>query len=113
MHELSIVLGIVEVARQEFAKIKASRVSSIELEIGKLSGVEPMALDFAWPEATKNTLLENAERIIEYIPGKARCSECGETFELENIFDECPFCHGYFKDILAGRELRVKALSVI
>ena len=112
MHELSIVLGIIEVARKEFEKSHASRVDSIELEIGKLAGVEPLALEFAWPEATKNTLLEKAEKIIDYIPGLAKCAECGTVFELENIFDECPTCNSYFKNILKGKELRVKALVV-
>ena len=107
MHELSIVLGIVDVA-----KANANRIERIELEIGKLAGVEPMALDFAWPEATKNTVLEHTERKIDYIPGKAECLECHTKFDMENIYDECPNCKSYFKDIIHGKELRVKALIV-
>jgi hydrogenase nickel incorporation protein HypA/HybF len=112
MHELSIVLGVVDIANQEFAKANASRVESIELEIGRMAGVEPMALEFAWPEATRNTILEHAERKIDYIPGKAKCLECGTVFDVANIYDECPACQSYFKDVFQGRELRVKALIV-
>jgi hydrogenase nickel incorporation protein HypA/HybF len=112
MHELSIVLGVVDVANKEFAKLDASRIERIELEIGRLAGVEPMALDFAWPEATKNTILEHAEKKINYIPGKAKCLECEKIFKLDNIFDECPNCKSYFKDIINGKELRVKALII-
>jgi hydrogenase nickel incorporation protein HypA/HybF len=74
--------------------------------------VEPLALDFAWPEATKNTILEHAKRIIDYIPGKAKCLECNTVYDMENIYDECPNCNSYFKDIIHGKELRVKALIV-
>lgn len=112
MHELSIVLGIVDIAQREFEKAEASKVDSIELEIGKLAGVEPMALDFAWPEATKNTVLEHAERKIDYIPGKAECMDCNTEFDIEHIYDECPNCQSYLKDIIKGKELRVKALIV-
>lgn len=112
MHELSIVLGIVDLATKEFEKAEASVVEKIELEIGKLSGVEPLALDFAWPEATRNTVLENAERYIDYIPGKAKCLDCNHIFDIENIYDECPECQSYFKDIFRGKELKVKAIIV-
>ena len=112
MHELSIVLGIVDIAQNEFKKANASVIESIELEIGKMAGVEPLALEFAWPEATRNTVLENAVKKIEYIQGKAECLECKEQYDLENIYDECPSCKSYFKNILKGKELRVKALVV-
>lgn len=112
MHELSIVLGIVDIAEKEFEKARANKIDSIELEIGKMSGVEPLALDFAWPEATRNTVLEQSEKKIEYIPGKAECLECHHQFSLENMYDECPECNSYFKNIIQGKELRVKALVI-
>jgi hydrogenase nickel incorporation protein HypA/HybF len=112
MHELSIVLGIVDIAQSEFERSGATSIDSIELEIGEMSGVEPFAIEFAWPEATRNTVLENTEKIIEYIRGKAECLECKEQFELENLYDECPACKSYFKNIIKGKELRVKALTV-
>ena len=112
MHELSIVLGVVDIAQRELEKSEATKIDSIELEIGQLAGVEPLALDFAWPEATKKTVLEFAERKIEYIAGFAECLDCKEKFELENMYDECPKCKSYFKEIIRGKELRVKALVV-
>jgi len=112
MHELSIALGIVDVAQREFEKSQATQVDIIELEIGKLAGVEPMALEFAWPEATKKTILEHAEKKIDYIFGKAVCLDCQHEYDLENYFDECPKCKSFFKDIIRGKELRVKALIV-
>jgi len=112
MHELSIVLGIVDIATNELAKSKASKIDSIELEIGKLAGVEPFALDFAWPEATKNTVLANSTKTVSYIDGLAECLECNYQFEMEFMYDECPSCKSYFKNIIKGKELRVKALVV-
>jgi hydrogenase nickel incorporation protein HypA/HybF len=112
MHELSIALGIVRIAEEESKKAQAKVVKSIELEIGSLAGIEMDSLDFAWPVAVKDTVLEHASREIDLIPAKARCLECKTEFDLEHSFDSCPNCNSYFKDIFQGRELRVKALAV-
>ncbi len=113
MHELSIALGIVGIAESETRKAKATRVELIELEIGSLAGVELDALDFAWPQAVKGTVLENAERKIDFVEAKAKCLECEEEYGMQHFYDACPKCNSYFKDILKGKELRVKSLEVI
>ena len=112
MHELSVALGIVKIAEQERQKAKAQKVDSIELEIGALSGVELDSLYFVWPIAVKDTSLEKAKYIIDFIKGKAECLECGQSYPIQNLFDSCPTCKGYFKDVVAGKELRVKTLEV-
>ena len=113
MHELSIALGIVKIAEDETAKAKAKRVTKIELEIGTLSGIELDSLNFIWESAIKETVLEFAEKEIIVIEGKGKCVDCDKEFEMKNLFDPCPYCNSYFKGILQGKELRVKALEVI
>lgn len=113
MHELSIALSIVDIAEQEVKKNGASKVLEIELEIGRLSGVEPYALDFAWEQAIMNTVLEKARRKTSYIEGTARCQDCGIVFEIDNLFDGCPSCGSFLKELKCGKELRVKSLTVI
>lgn len=112
MHELSIVMSIIDLANKEVVKAQAEKVDSIELEIGTLSGVEMEALDFAWEIAVKNTVMENAERKIHRTKAKARCADCGHIFFSKSLYDECPKCGQYFNEILSGRELRVKTLTV-
>ena len=112
MHELSIALGIVKIAEEESRKAEATRVTAIELEIGTMAGIELDSLDFAWPVAVKDTVLEHASREIDLIKAKARCVDCGCEFDVENSFDTCPECNSYFKDVYIGKELRVKALEV-
>lgn len=113
MHELSIALGIVKIAEVETAKAKATSVTKIELEIGVLSGIELDSLNFIWESAIKETVLEFAEKEIIVINGKGKCVDCDTEFEMVNLFDPCPYCNSYFKGILQGKELRVKALEVI
>ena len=46
MHELSIVLGIVDIADEQVRKAHARKVDSIDLDVGTLAGIEMEALDF-------------------------------------------------------------------
>lgn len=113
MHELSIVLSIVDSAEAQVAMNAASRVESIELEIGTLAGIEPDALDFAWTAAVPDTVLATAERHIRYVQAKARCAGCGHEFDLGQLFEPCPQCGEYFSDLLQGRELKIKTMTLI
>ena len=112
MHELSIAMSIVEIAREEVTKAGANHVTQIELDVGKLSGVELSSLEFVWDVAVRSTVLESAERKINHIPGIGKCLECAREFEMEQIFDACPECHQYFNDIIQGKELKVRSLTL-
>ena len=113
MHELSIVLNIVETAEEQVRKHQASRVESIDLSIGKLAGIEMLALDFAWEAAAPNTVLENAERHIDAVPARARCMECGHEFPVSELYEACPKCQEYLTEIVQGRELKIQSMTLI
>jgi hydrogenase nickel incorporation protein HypA/HybF len=59
------------------------------------------------------TVLEGAERQVDFKHGQARCSECNHEFHIKHLFDACPKCESYFKEILQGKELKVNALEVV
>jgi hydrogenase nickel incorporation protein HypA/HybF len=112
MHELSIAMSIVETCTEEAEKAGGSMVSSVELEIGTLSGVIPEALEFSWDVAIKDTPLEKAKLVINLIQASVRCLDCGNEFVLHDPFSPCPSCGGFARDILQGQELKIRALTV-
>lgn len=112
MHELSIVLSIVDLAEEQVRKNNAQRVENIELDIGSMAGVEWDALDFAWTAGVKNSVLENAHRQVNRITALARCLQCQHEFEITQPFEPCPACHDYLVEYIQGKELRVKSLTV-
>lgn len=113
MHELSIALGIVKIAEQEVAKNNSSKILSVELDIGTLSGIELESLNFVWQSAVKGTVLENAEKEINTIEAEAKCIDCDTIYPLKNNYESCPNCQSSFRHIIKGKELRVKSFSVI
>lgn len=112
MHELSIAMSIVDVATDAVQKANAHHVDVIELDIGTMAGIEFGALDFAWPVAVNNTVLENAERVIHKIQAVGKCSSCGCEYNVENQLQACPACGEVFFNYIKGKELRVKSLTV-
>ena len=111
MHEMSIAMSIVKIAEEEARKANISHFSAIDLEIGTLAGIEFDALDFVWEAAVQQTVLENAKKRIIKIPAKALCADCNQEYSLSFIYDNCPSCGSYLKDIVQGKELRVKSLE--
>ena len=110
MHELSIALEIVNIAEEEAVKAGVEKFSGIELEIGSLSGIEIDALNFVWDSAVKESVLDGAGKQIDIVQGEAKCTECESIFELDFIHEPCPNCGGFRKEILSGKELKVKNL---
>ncbi len=110
MHELSIVMSIVETAEEKVKEHHAQTVESIDLIIGDLAGVDSHALDFAWEAAVKNTVLQTAKRKIIHVEARARCIECDCEFQIKELFDVCPLCGEPLLQIIQGKELQIKSM---
>ena len=105
-------MGIVRIAEDDLTKSSAQGIEKIELEIGDLAGIDLDSMEYLWEAAVKGTALETAEKKIHRIGGRGVCLDCDQEFELEQHFDSCPNCNSFLKQILQGKELRVKALQV-
>ncbi len=112
MHELSIVMSIVELVEAEVEKQKASTVNRIEFDIGNMSGIEMDSFDFAWEPAIRNTVLQHAERVINHIPAIATCIECNHEFEKNEVYGSCPKCGNFLHTLKTGKELKIKSLLI-
>jgi len=112
MHELSIVLSIIEIVATEVKKSGAERVTEVHLEIGQLSGVEFESFEFALKNLTPGSVIESAEITIEKPGGTARCCDCGYEFAIENFIGSCNLCSSFNLEIIKGRELSVKSITI-
>lgn len=112
MHELSVVTSIVKIVEQEVDKIKGQKVLELYLEIGKLSGVEIDSFHFVWPQCIYGSVLGETKLFIDEPVGKARCAECETEFQIDKSFDSCPNCESPFKEIITGKELKIKKIII-
>lgn len=112
MHELSIVMSMVDLVEDELRKNDAAKVLEIELEIGELSGVIKEAMEFALEEGAKNTIIGKSTKKIINIPGRARCNSCSYEYDVDDLFTACPKCNSFDSTIIQGEELRIKSIVV-
>jgi hydrogenase nickel incorporation protein HypA/HybF len=112
MHELSVAYSIVELVEERARKEGAGKVTRVELEIGEMAGIEYYALEFAWDVATKESLLNSSELIINKIEATAVCSDCNTSFQVNSAFDPCPSCGSFRSEVIKGKELRVASFII-
>ena len=112
MHELSLAESVVEIAGRAAKAEGSARVTKVFLQIGALAHVEPEALRFAFDAASRGSVAEGAEVIIEHVAGKALCVPCGLPIEVNSRADPCPRCGGHEWVVADGEQMRVTELEV-
>jgi len=114
MHEMGIVLQIVEIANASLpADLGDARVAAINLKIGKLAAVVPESLRFCFNVAIKDTALEGAKLAIEEIPVVAKCNDCDAQWTIVEPVFICKTCQSGSLEILSGRELDIESIEVV
>lgn len=112
MHELSLATALIREMEKILTKESASKVLKITVSIGKLSGVNCDAFEFAFPIAAEGSSVEGARLIIEEIPAKVRCKNCRKESTVQIPFIECRNCGSSDFDIVGGRELTIKSMEI-
>lgn len=113
MHEISLMQSALTTAERAAAEAGASRIESITLRIGALSGVVRDALEFAFEVLKADTLASGAELKIEEVPVRCRCADCGTEFEPQGMIFECPNCGALSSQVLRGREIDLVSMEVV
>jgi hydrogenase nickel incorporation protein HypA/HybF len=112
MHELAICQSLMEQVESIANERDAKCVTSITIGIGPLSGVEFQLLKNAYPIASAGTVAEDAELIIEHLPIKVRCNQCGaESDALPNKLT-CKQCGDWRTTLISGDEMMLMSLEL-
>lgn len=112
MHEMSIAQSIVEIVEDVLGEQGNPGVEKVFVTVGRMAGVVPESLAFSFEAITAGTRLEGAELVIENIPVRARCRNCGHAWEVESYVFRCERCEGTDLDVVNGDELAVREIEV-
>ena len=103
MHELGIVFHTIRTIEEVAAEQGLTRVGSVTLELGEVSGAIPQELVSCWDWAVNRTeLLRGAPLKIETLP--AVTVRHGRT---------CPYCGSEKTWLLRGNEISIKEIEAI
>jgi hydrogenase nickel incorporation protein HypA/HybF len=113
VHELSIALSIIEGAEEEVSRQGGGRVCAVHLKLGSLSGVVKEALLFSYCLACEGTSLEGSSLIIEDIPVRLDCVQCGQERDAVSMQClQCVQCGGAGR-VVSGTELEMFAMEML
>jgi hydrogenase nickel incorporation protein HypA/HybF len=114
MHEVDmtkcLLLSMTEWKRQHAPR--QPRVSTVHLQVGAFTCVEPDQLVFTWEAAVQGSWLAGARLAIEPVPLVGRCLVCSSTYapRPEQAY-RSPCCNHPMEEIVSGRELRIRSVE--
>jgi hydrogenase nickel incorporation protein HypA/HybF len=112
MHELSVTEGILTLALEHAQKAGATKVTKINLVIGRLSSIVDDSVQFYWDTISENTICSGAQLVFNRVPAALKCMDCGTEYSIEKELTPCPQCHGYNTVIVSGEEFYLDSLEI-
>jgi len=112
MHELAICQSLVDRVEDIALERNAESVALIVIAVGPLSGVEASLLKNAYPMASVGTVAENAELVIQNLPIRVRCTQCGSESEAKPNKLTCKQCDDWRTEMISGDEMMLMSVEL-
>ena len=114
MHELGIVMNVLEQVDSAAAEYNAEKVMKVTMEVGEVSSIVPDLFTDAFNWAKKKTdYLRDAELEMIIIEGRTYCQNCGETYKTTEYGKKCPHCGSYETYLLTGDQVIIKDIDAL
>ena len=112
LHELGIVYHIIRDVENVARVNGVSRVSSVTLLLGEVSGVVPDLLLDAWRwAADKKPITQGAELVVEPVEAVTHCEVCGRDYATVEHGKICPHWGSGETYLLQGQEVMIKQIE--
>lgn len=112
MHEESLVRSLLQQVERIAIEHQATRVTEVEVEIGALSGVEPLLVESAFARNAPGTTCDEAVLTVREINLAVACHRCSQTFELTQLQFACPACAASDVTVVRGEEFRLMNVTL-
>ena len=113
MHEMTIVLDIVDAVDDFADKNNIDEVKTVVLQIGGLTGIVPEYVEKCWEAAThKSRHLKGSNVSNSIVPGVGKCSACAERFLVPENEGICPKCGSREWTPFLGKDVQIKEILV-
>ncbi|HPC47437.1 MAG TPA: hydrogenase maturation nickel metallochaperone HypA [Deltaproteobacteria bacterium] len=113
MHEMSLVLSLLDIVEEYAQRYGFKRATTIRLSLGALAGIDEKALRFAFDVASEGTRAQGARLEMDIRPIVLECLECGREFTAREFPLACEACGSSQTVIMSGtEELKVVDMDV-
>jgi hydrogenase nickel incorporation protein HypA/HybF len=104
--------GTLDLALETAKGSAATRIHSLRMRVGTMTGVVPEALQFAFEVLREGTIAAEARLDVETVPASGWCPECQAEFEVKEWLPACPKCARAAPDLRGGLELELASIEV-
>jgi hydrogenase nickel incorporation protein HypA/HybF len=111
VHEVSIVEQLMEIIESTARDADLERVLKVRVNIGLMRQVVPETLRFVFDTCKKDTIANDAEIEMVFVPICAVCESCKKEFTVEEMLFVCPSCSGVSLNIISGKELVLETME--
>ena len=112
MHELSLCDDLLGQVKTIATQNNAQSVESITVQIGALSGVEPILLESAFDLIKVGTIAEQAKLILQTSAVTVFCRVCGAESEVTVNNLLCNACKSNETEVIKGDELILASVAL-
>ena len=114
MNELGTIHYVIDTVEKLAVENELTKIASVTLEVGEVSGIIPHFLSDYWEYAKKKTTyLQEAELKIETIHAVTYCQACGKTYPTVQYAKICPYCQSDNTFLVTGNEYVIKEIEAI
>ena len=113
MHELGIVVHVINQIEKLAKEKKVNKVVELTLEVGEVSGVVKEYFIDAFNWAIKKTeYMKECKLVYITIQGISYCEDCKQTYPTTEHGKECPHCHSGHTYLVTGSDVVIKNFKV-
>lgn len=114
MHELGIVMHVVDQVEKVAVENNVERVLKLTLEVGEVSSIVPELFTECFEWAKKKTeRLKDTELELILLEAVSYCRDCKKTYKTTEHAKECPHCGGNDTYLVTGNEMNIKDMEVV
>lgn len=112
MHELGLVIDMVEMVERYAAKHRIKNVRKVVLTVGEGFSVVPHLMYNVYQKASQGTILEGSALELKLVDAAAECDGCKGRFNPLREKGVCPSCGSEDFTVLAGKEFEITSIEV-
>ena len=114
MHELGIVMQVIEQVEKVAAQSDVRKVLKLHMEVGEVSSVVPALFTdcFDWTKK-KTKYLQQSQLEMVILEGISYCQDCKQTYKTTAYGKQCPHCGSQRTYLVTGNEVNIKDIEVI
>ena len=114
MHELGVVKHVMKTLEDVAKENNVTRVASVTLQIGEVSGVVHEQLLDCWNwYADRTVLFKGSDLKIETMPAVTYCENCKQEYETVKHGRTCPYCGSEDTYLLTGNQFEIKEIDAV